>query len=397
MSESGENGENICRFDELKMQSKPGASKEKRKSKNSGKIYEALNLPTLCNINPRSIYNKLDEFHTFVEEEQLDCIFMSESWERENLTLDKVIKLDDHIVISNVSQRHGVGGRPAIIANCKKYDVQNVTNSVLQIPWGVEAVWCILTPKNVTNKSKIKKIACCSLYSKPDSRKKTLLLDHISDSFNILSTKYGPGLEYVIAGDTNDLNLEPILNLSPRFQQIVKDWTRLNPPALLDPIMTTMSGYYRVPECLEPLDADPDKVGKKLDHRIVIARAISEVNNQSARETRKVTVRPITESGIMKINTWFIDQSWEEVYTALDTFFPLKVRKINNDDQPWISHRLKVLDRKRKRLYRRERRSEKWKALNKIFKKEMKSAKAKFYKDTVEDLKTKKQGSGILA
>ena len=116
-----------------------------------------------------------------------------------------------------------------------------------------------MTPKDVTHDSKIQKIACCSLYSKPDSRKKTLLLDHISDSFNILSMKYGRGLEFVIAGDTNDLKLEPILNLSPRFHQIVQDWTRMDPPALLDPILMTISKYYQVPECLEPLDADPDK------------------------------------------------------------------------------------------------------------------------------------------
>ena len=88
-------------------------------------------------MNPRSVYNKLDEFHTFVEEEEIDCIFMSESWERDYLTLDKVIKLDDHIVISNVSQRKGKGGRPAIIANCKKFEVQNITNSLIQIPWGL--------------------------------------------------------------------------------------------------------------------------------------------------------------------------------------------------------------------------------------------------------------------
>ena len=68
-----------------------------------------------------------------------------------------MIKLDDHVVISNVSQRKGKGGRPAIIANRKKYEVQNVTNTLIQIPWGVEAVWCILTPKDVTQIQKYRK------------------------------------------------------------------------------------------------------------------------------------------------------------------------------------------------------------------------------------------------
>ena len=127
MYESGKNGEAVQRSNELKKDEEN--SKEETKFKKSSKIYQALNLPTLCNINPRSVYNKLDEFHNFVEEEELDCIFMSESWERDYLPLDKVIKLDDHVVISNVSQRKGKGGRPAIIANKKKYEVQNITNT----------------------------------------------------------------------------------------------------------------------------------------------------------------------------------------------------------------------------------------------------------------------------
>ena len=228
-------------------------------------------MPSICNINPRSIYNKNIEFETLVKEEELDCIFMSESFEREENTLNNLIKLDDHVVISNVNQRKGKGGRPAIFANFKKFEVQNLTNSLIQVPWGVEAIWCILTPKNIQNDSKIQKIACCSIYSKPKSKKKTLLLDHLSDAFNILSTKYGRGLEFVIAGDTNDLNLSPIFSLSPRFHQIVK---KIGPGWILLPSwILLLSNYYQTPECL---DVDPDKYGKRSDHKIVIVRPISQ-------------------------------------------------------------------------------------------------------------------------
>ena len=108
--------------------------------KRSNKVVQALGLPVICNLNPRSVYNKVDEFHEFVKEEEVDLLFMSESWERENLTLDQIIKLEDHVVISNVSQRKGKGGRPAIIVNNKKYQVQNLTNTLVQILWGDEAV-----------------------------------------------------------------------------------------------------------------------------------------------------------------------------------------------------------------------------------------------------------------
>ena len=88
--------------------------------KRSNKLLNALDLPTIINLNPRSVYNKVDEFHTLVEEEKADVVFMSESWERDNLTLDKIIRLDSHTVISNVHQRNGVGGRPALIVNHEK-------------------------------------------------------------------------------------------------------------------------------------------------------------------------------------------------------------------------------------------------------------------------------------
>ena len=121
--------------------------------KRSNKIVQALNLPRVLNLNPRSIYNKIEEFKTFVKEEEVDLICMSESWEREELTLNEVIKLNDYSIISNVFQRKGQGGRPAIIANTKKFHVENLTQTVIDIPWGVEAVWAVLTPKNVTNAS----------------------------------------------------------------------------------------------------------------------------------------------------------------------------------------------------------------------------------------------------
>ena len=398
MFQDGNNGKKIRRNDAVK--------KEFSKPNKSNKFFQALSLPTISNINPRSIYNKLEEFHTFVNEEECDLIFLSESWERESLGLDKIINLEDHVVISNVSQRVGKGGRPAIIANHKKFEVLNLTNTLVQVPWGVEAVWCLLTPNNVTNDSRIQKIACCAVYSKPDSRKKKELLDHMSDAFNILSTKYGRGLHFVIAGDTNDLKLDSILSLSPSFRQIVKDWTRLDPPALLDPIITTLHSFYQTPICLPPLDSDPDKNGSKSDHRIVLAKPINVINNKSGRHFKKVKVRPFPQSGIMKMKEWFVDQTWEEVFKAetahekaelfqnillkvLDEIFPERTRKISNDDQPWITHRLKVLDRKRKRIYRKERRSEKWSEMNKLFKKEMKTAKSSFYKKTVADLKIK--------
>ena len=366
----------------------------------------ALDLPVICNINPRSIYNKVKEFETFVTEFSVDLILMSESWERYNFTLDELVKLENYKIISNVHQRLSVGGRPAIFVNESKYDVMNLTNTHINIPWGVEAVWCLLTPKITTNDSKIQKIAVCSFYSKPNSRKKSLLLDHISEAYHWLKTKYPKGLHFVIGADSNDLKLDNILSLDKNFVQMVRKPTRFNPPAILDPVITSLSSYYQEPEILRPLDSDQDQMGSQSDHMIVLVTPINTINNQSARYQRIIRVRPLTTSGLNLFKSWLVDHDWSNVTSAvtvhekakifqdelvrqLEICLPEKELKISSVDQPWFTSKLKKIDRRRRRVYRKERKSIKWQELDKYFKSEMKSAKAQYYQNAVQNLKGK--------
>ena len=85
-------------------------------------------------MNPRSIYNKKDEFETFVKEYEIQLICMSESWERESLSLSKLLTLDNYEIISSLNQRKEKGGRPAIIVNKSIDHVENITNTIAVIP-----------------------------------------------------------------------------------------------------------------------------------------------------------------------------------------------------------------------------------------------------------------------
>ena len=81
-------------------------------------------------------------------------------------------------------------------------------------------------------------------------------------------------------------------------------------------------------------------------------------------------------------------QKFEEI-------FPEKNRKISSVDEPWMTHKLKKLDRKRKRIYHKERRSQKWKTMNTQFKKQVKCAKETFYRNMIADLRQKIHHNGI--
>ena len=62
-------------------------------------VVQALELPKVLNLNPRSAMNKLDELKTFIEEEEIDCAFISESHDRENKKLEENLHLENHTVI----------------------------------------------------------------------------------------------------------------------------------------------------------------------------------------------------------------------------------------------------------------------------------------------------------
>ena len=165
--------------------------------------------------------NKTEEIKLFIEEESIDVAFISESHDRKNKRLEDNIILPNHTVISNIYQRSTSekGGRPAIIANIAKYNVENLTNTCINIPWGVEVTWALLSPKELSNDSIVNKIVIGAIYVKPGSKKKTAMLDHIAEVYNLLNTKYGKGKFWILAGDTNDLRLGPLLALNKNIKK----------------------------------------------------------------------------------------------------------------------------------------------------------------------------------
>ena len=366
-------------------------------------IMQAISLPVVININPRSIYNKSEEFSLLLEQYNADVICMSESFERESKPLQEFLDLENYEVISMVKRRDFRGGNPAILINKQKYIIRKLCPDPITVPVGVEAIWALISPRN-NNTKKFKHIAICSLYYRgPKSTKKQELFDHIGETYHYLSAKYGTNMEFILAGDTNRLNLSPILNLSPRLVQTVKVPTRLNPDAILDPIITTMSKYYMEPETKPPINPD-DESGRPSDHLIVLMRPISASLPVPPRVYKTVQTQPITESGLQLFRTWIEEQRWLDVYSCsdvhekaakfqtlvMDSFkkcFPVKTFKICEDDQPWISKSLKKLDRHRKREFFKHKKSTKWEYLNKKFQEKCEEEKRKYYSNIVTDLK----------
>ena len=87
----------------------------------------------------------------------------------------------------------------------------------------------------------------------------------MSDTYHSLCAKYKEGTYFLLAADSNQMELTPIISLSPDFKQVVKDFTRMDPPRILDTIVTNLSSFYQAAVCIPPLEVDPDKQGTKSD------------------------------------------------------------------------------------------------------------------------------------
>ena len=146
--------------------------------------------------------------------------------------------------------------------------------------------------------------------------------------------------------------------MSSKFTEVVQDPTRLNPPKILDPIITTLTNYYQVPKCLPPLDADNLEKGKASDHKMVVMESISAVSNKPARTKRTIVYRPFNEQKLQEMRKWIEEEDWSQVsqekfahgkakvlqsilLQKYHNFFPLKKRVVSSDDKPFfrkISH-----------------------------------------------------------
>ena len=341
----------------------------------SNRILEATNLPTMLLLNPRSIYNKADEFRTMIEQMEVDICFISESWDRDNLPLENIIKMEGYRIIKNVVQRKKKGGKPVLLINEDDFFVKN--------------------------------IAVASVYY-TKATKRSDFIDHISEAYTLLSAKYGPNLDFAICGDFNRLNIKPIHNLTPTLKQLVSVPTIKNPDAILENIISTLEYFYLSPFTISPLDNDEDKNGKPSDHLPVVFKPINDIEN-SQKQYRTIKFRPLPQSGLDEFGKWIKNQNWEEIYSLetahqkaeklqslllaqLDIYLPEKTLKVNENDLPWVNFQVKKYDRQQKREYSKNKRSNKWKHLNKVYRQKSDEAKENYYSNIVEDLKTSNVG-----
>ena len=194
-------------------------------NKGQMKILKASSLPLVAVLNARSCYNKPDNLKKFLNELGIEVAIISETWEREELSLENLLQMENYKVHSyrrpKVKARKQPGGLCAIIYKETRF---RATKLNIHVPNGVEACWIILKPMN--DSDLIENIAIASIYVSPTSHYKTVSINHIIYTIHLLRAQYDNRINYLIAGDLNRLKIDHILDSYGPLRQIITAATR---------------------------------------------------------------------------------------------------------------------------------------------------------------------------
>ena len=342
-----------------------------------------------------------------LQNHRLDLVQISETWQDGNKKEhnDKIDELNNKFGYNWFSYSRPKykddgsltgGGGSAILVNSRKWLAQRLDELI--VPQGLEIVWVKVVPRF---QSILKILITCGIYSKPNSRKKSILSDHIASNFHLLKMKH-PEARFLFMGDFNCYKPDNILLLSPQLRQLVHYPTLGG--KVLDLIITDLHTLYHPPVSVPPLLPDQPADAAPSDHlgNLLIPRYVPGVS--TSRICRTISVRPISDSQMSAMGRWISSQSWShletfsdvdeqlntfttEVFFMLDSVAPKKEVKVALNDPPWINSRIKTTIRQRNREFDKNAKSEKWKSLLAKTKQMIKKAKQNFSTNFIANLK----------
>ena len=309
-------------------------------------------IPKLYSANARSVFPKFDDLVDKLVHHRVDVAQISETWQ-------DVKKQDHKQKIEELENKYGYkwysfarpkfrddgsltgGGGSTILVNQRNFSSSKIDDII--VPKNVEVVWVKVFPKQ---KSEVKVFIICGIYSKPNSRTKTILNDHIATNFHLFKMKHEMA-KFFFLGDFNDHKPDLILQLSPQLRQTIHHPTY--GLKTLDLCITDAHILYHPPISESPLLPDDPSSASPSEHSGNLLVPRSDQGVKSARHYKKISVRPITQSQMDTLGEWIVHEEWMAVtnetntdskldvfthtlFTMLDAVAPIKEVKISCDD-----------------------------------------------------------------
>jgi hypothetical protein len=375
------------------------------------RINASTSLPVVAVANVRSLLPKVNSFIEKIKNESIQLCLTLEVWEKQGrknkhfqAKTEEMMEMHGYKYMSCGARSSGKrGGGAAIVVDLKTFTIENLS---INVPNNLEVIWALVRPKNNIQGTKYAEIIVGSFYSPPNSRKNKLLLDHLVATTHALMTRW-PKAAVVLGGDRNELPLSPLLQALPRFRQIVAHPT--HGIKTIDVIITSCPDLYCVPEISDPVLPDNPQRAKPSDHKVPVARPLAATSESVVNVYEEKVFRPLPDSGKHEFMKWVHSNVWDcvsendsptqqfenfekLVQEKVDFFLPEKKIRVTKKDKEYITAELKNLDRKKKREWSKNGKSQKYISLKSEFDQKLKKAASQFITKCVTDLRSEHPG-----
>jgi hypothetical protein len=207
--------------------------------------------------------------------------------------------------------------------------------------------------------------------------------------------------------ETRTLPLNPLLLALPRFAQIVAHNTQGE--KIIDVLIMSCPELYTVPLGTPPVLPDDPHHAAPSDHRVPMARPLALAPEAVTNVYREKVYRPLPDSMVRVFMKWILSEAWDmipvdgspteqvEIFQEIvdlkvKEMFPQKKVRISNKDKVFITSELKTLDKRKKREWRKNGKSERYLQMKTEFTLKYKKAARDHISKCVTDLRTENAG-----
>ena len=367
---------------------------DRNKKTNSSRLHSV----SFINTNARSIKPKLQSLADCFQERSVDVAAITETWLQTTRDLEEFEdELAGHYSLGIITRERTViannGRQYGGVALAFKKNTTTLERYSFLNPSNFEVLAAVGKIKGI--KGKVFVVVC---YAPPNipSREAKELTQMLSDLICQAKRTYDD-CSILIMGDFNQWSTDDITQDHPDITEVVHGPTRGD--RCIDRSFCNFGRSIIESGTLPPLETSDSS--RPSDHLIAYGTALF---HKEKVETTTYVYRPFTESGADHFTQAIRSQTWTPVLEAesvdekvgelqavldknLDLFFPLKKTTRRKSDPPWINHTLRRLWAKRRRVYDKEGRSRRWKALKKKSS-DLYRLRAQKYMDTQRDLLT---------
>ena len=338
--------------------------------------------------NARSLAPKITSLIDYMYELQADFSMITETWFKGGKKLDAELSdIEQASGIRIVCRNRGkLGGGVAIAfntsrCNLKKRTIKSrfemlcVTGKIAKIPRQF-AIFVVYVPPSI----------------------KTQEFHNLTEDLAVAISEVKVSLSdpvVIVGGDFNKRNPSPAFESFGDLERIPSGATRGD--AVLDIIYSNVSSLLLSPnaEIHVPLQTED---GNPSDHGCVMAslkfpavrdfewvRVVVRLRSDDRNESFRRDLQGVDWSSLEDLDADCAVREFERVIASLtDRHFPFKSFRRRSNEKPWITNAIRKKSRRKRRIFRKHGRSEKWRSISRELEEEVRVKREEFVDQTIE-------------